>query len=434
MKLTIKEGSENYTGVVVSIKNEQTIPGKDKIVVTNIFGNDVIISKDTKPGAMGIYFNCGTQLSADFLSKNNLYRHSELNSDKSKAGFFEDSGRVKALKLGSIISTGFWIPIESLSYITKENFLEYAEFTDINGVEVCKKFPVKEKQISVSKSEDEKIANRYKKLIPNQFRFHTNTSHLAKNVEMLDEATIISLTNKIHGSSAVFANIRVKRNLSFIEKLAKKIGIAVVEHEYGHVYASRKVIKSVNINDGFLDHYYGEDIWTATGENVKDKIELGITLYGEIAGFTKSGKAIQGGYDYGNRPCQNTFYVYRITYTRENGEIIEFSWEQIKEYCKKYELKHVPEFYHGNLRDFYILNNIGNPDEDKNREKLLTFLSTAYNMEKDCTLCVNKVPAEGIVFRLDGKSQFHAYKFKSKRFTLRESDLMGKTENMEDEN
>jgi len=151
-----------------------------------------------------------------------------------------------------------------------------------------------------------------------------------------------------------------------------------------------------------------------------------------------SGKHIQKGYDYGcaphlpdiippNTPVyktntdlvlynQHKFLVYRITYTKPDGNVIEFSWNQIKEYCKKYSLEHVKELYFGTLKELPSLKWYGVEDQDR----LLKGLCLDY-LEKDCKHCINKVPAEGIVVRRDGLDSYSAYKLKSKRFLEKES-------------
>ena len=49
-------------------------------------------------------------------------------------------------------------------------------------------------------------------------------------------------------------------------------------------------------------------------------------------------------------------------------------------------------------------------------------LEAEYN-EKDCPICINKVPEEGIIIRkLKHPSKFEALKLKSKRFLKHESD------------
>jgi hypothetical protein len=118
MKLTIEKGSENYVCSVVKLTKTFPIEGADKIVRTEIFGNDVIISKDINLGELMIYFNSGTKLNAEFCKYNNLYSNKENNiNPEAKPGYFSKTGRTKAIKLRNIISDGILLPLSSLEYI-----------------------------------------------------------------------------------------------------------------------------------------------------------------------------------------------------------------------------------------------------------------------------------------------------------------------------
>src|SRR6185437_2564248 len=110
---------------------------------------------------------------------------------------------------------------------------------------------------------------------------------------------IIVITDKFHGTSAVFSNVLINKQLTWYEKLAKKIGLKIVDKVYDNLYSSRSVLKNQYITKDADLGYYKEDIWSTINSKLKGKIEEGITLYGEIVGYLESGKAIQGGYDYG---------------------------------------------------------------------------------------------------------------------------------------
>jgi hypothetical protein len=65
-------------------------------------------------------------------------------------------------------------------------------------------------------------------------------------------------------------------------------------------------------------------------------------------------------------------------------------------------------------------------------EKFLEILEATYN-EKDCKMCINKVPEEGIILRVEKLEYYEAYKLKSKRFLLMESEEQEKeVSNIED--
>src|SRR6202008_2149051 len=98
------------------------------------------------------------------------------------------------------------------------------------------------------------------------------------------------------------------------------------------IYSSRSVIKNSTINKN-VTHFYKEDIWGLVNNDIYTKIEPGITLYLEIVGYLPTGKYIQKDYDYGANVGAYKYIVYRITSTSLQGNVVEFSWGQIKQYC-----------------------------------------------------------------------------------------------------
>lgn len=421
----IYEGSTNYTATVVEIKNITEIPGMDKIALTVIHGNTVVVSKDTQVGDVGLFFPSECVIAPEFLSANNLFKDSTLNANKTEKGYFETSGRVKSLKLvkGTVISTGFYIPIVSLSY-TKLDFASLVVGNSFNKLEefhICEKYTPKAIQNAIARSKNDKLAAKFEKLLVNQFRLHEDTSKLAMNLHRFTLNDIVAITSKVHGTSGVWANVLVKRGLRWHERLVQKLGIKIVTEEYANICASRKVIKTVEINDGEQNHFYDSDVWNQTNGKLEGLIEDGVTIYGEIVGYTSTGSSIQGMYDYGCKSPNNQLFVYRITYTTPQGKVIEFSWQQVKDYCAKYNLTHVPEYYYGKLQDFYFRFVEAQFPDDEPIDAIFKYLQTAYNMEKMCEFCSNEVPAEGLVVRRDGHSIFDAYKLKAKLFLLKES-------------
>ena len=149
-------------------------------------------------------------------------------------------------------------------------------------------------------------------------------------------------------------------------------------------------------------------------------------------GYLPSGGYIQKGYDYGCKQGEHKFYVYKISIVNPDGKVIFLTDKQIQEYCEKVGLLYNDTFIdYGSVRD-YMENNLLTID-DKWQERLISHLEDKYN-EKDCYMCVNKVPEEGIILRIEHLEEYEAYKLKSKRFLLLESEQQEKNEsNIEDE-
>ena len=289
----------NYCATVVTLKTFVDLPNCDFIKSAIVFGNSVIVSKDVKTGDVGLFFPVECQLSKEFLSINNLYRKPEWgNIDLTKSGFFEAHGRIKCVKFRGYKSEGFWIPLTSILF-TGNNLLDFPEGATFDRLEqnvnICSSNP-KDSFIEicckyVPKGNNSGGPNNVKgesplkaRIVEGQFKFHTDTENLKKNIHKIHPDDIISISEKFHGTSAVFSNILVKRNLNWIERFLVKMGVKIQLSEYGFTYSSRKVIKNVN-GVGQTN----EDVWNVIAKTLKDIIPPSYAIYGELVGYTPGG-------------------------------------------------------------------------------------------------------------------------------------------------
>ena len=418
----------NYCATVVEIKNKIDLATCDNVVGSMVCGCHVIIGKDTEIGTVGLYFPVETQLTRDFLTANNLYRDQTLNSDNTKKGYFEENGRVRCVKFRGHQSNGLFIPLDSLSFIAKSKGLRSIndmvelgdEFDELHGVEICRKYIPRNTRTpgapgSANKSKGRKA--RESKLIENQFRFHYDTAQLGKNLHKINPDSLISITYKVHGTSGISGKVLCKRKLTLVEKALKWTKLAKIsETEYDYINSSRKVIKNDDLNPNPRG-YYSEDIWSIAGEELKPYLLNGMTLYYEIVGYLPGGGPIQGSWDYGCKPGEHKIFIYRITYTNDAGQVFEFSAKQVQDWCKINGLNAVIELCYGFAGEFQ--DGKGFVDLDAWREALLEKIKRLYT-EKDCYLCVHKVPEEGVVVRIEGPV-VEAFKQKSFRFLDKET-------------
>lgn len=437
MNLQIKKGSENYCATIVQIDNIHDIPNADKIARTVIFGTNVIIDKDIKIGDKMIYFNSGTKLNPDFCKYNNLLTDPEQNKDK-KAGYISHKQfRVKAIKLRDVISDGILLPLDSLKGIKEgkdwENALQVGDaFTTWNGVDLCEKYIIQVRNSNPGGKASKQV-KKISRLVDNQFYLHNDTDNLRKNIHKINPNDIIGIHYKKHGTSAVFANIPVKRILSWYERLLIWLGVNISTTIYDVVYSSRTVIKNQYLNPESKVGYYGEDIWGVVAKEIGHLIPRNWTLYGEIIGYLPSGGAIQSMsgkvFDYGCQIGEHKFYVYKISIVNPDGKVIYLTDKQIEEYCEKVGLLYKDTFiYYGKAYE-WLMERFANiySDNENWGAYFLEQLEKEYN-EKDCYMCTNKAPEEGIVVRVEKLESYEAYKLKSKRFILGESDAQEKDE------
>ena len=439
MRLEVKENSKNYACSVVEIKNLFPIEGADNVLRTVVNGNNVVVPKTTEVGSRMLYFVSGTKLSAEYCRVNNLYDKEENNLDTTKRGFVSfKSRRIKCLRLRGVISDGMLMPLSSLLPFLEQSLINYLkvgdEFTDIelNGrvYNICEKYIVPIRN-SGENNKKGKQSVKISRLVDSQFYLHGDTSNLRKNMDKINPNDIIGIHYKKHGTSFVVGNVQVKRFLSWFEKLVKRFGVKVEETMYDIVYSSRKIIKNGYLNPTSGEGFYGEDIWGVVAKEIEHLIPKNWTLYGEILGYTESGSAIQGKYDYGCKVGEHKVYIYKISVVNTDGNVIFLTDRQIEEYCEKVGLLYKDTFiYYGTIRNYMDMYFI---EGDNWREEVLKTLEKNYN-EKDCYMCTTKVPEEGCVIRIEG-NDFEAYKAKSNRFYEKETKQLDKGEtNIEDEN
>lgn len=431
--ISIKEKS-NYLAKVVKLHNVRKHSNADRLQCVAIDGNNVITGSGAKDGDIVVYFPLESQINAEFLRDTNSYADSTLNKDTTVKGYFPDSGRVRATKLRSEKSEGYMVPASLLQEWLASKGISFSfegsvneEFDTVSGVLICNKYKINVRNQnglgnSSPKTKGKKSESR---LIQGQYALSEDTAHFKKNAHTFTPDSTISVTYKMHGCNFSMGRVLVKKKLTWVEKLLKKFGVNIVDTEYDLVYASRSVIKN-NLFDRHSE--FTDDVWGDIAQRYKDSLQDGISINGEIVGYTKQGGWIQKGYDYGQEPGTCELYVYRMYYTSPSGKVFEFNHEQIVAYCTKYGLKMVPTFFRGKIKEKYNI-----PNDEYFAQTFLEVMKTDYT-EKQCFMCKNKVPEEGVVIIENDGNAFRPLKLKSFAFQERETKQLDSGEtNLEDE-
>jgi hypothetical protein len=422
-----KARNENYVATIVKLKDFVLIPKAERIQSALIFGNSVIVSKEVKAGDIGIFFPVETQLSNEFVSANNLYRHAEWgNIDSTKTGYLEQHRRIKCAKFLGVKSEGIWLPLESLNYlgVNLNEFTLGLTFDRVGDKEICQKYIVGTR--GTGGPNNCKASKLKDSIVDGQFRFHQDTENLRKNIDKVFPTDYISISDKWHGTSAIISKPLVIIKPTWLEKIASKLGVRVKDSEYKLTYSSRRVIKGT-------DGTFGTDLWGIVAKEVSDKIPTSFSIYGEIVGYTPEGKIIQaaaGGraYHYGCAKGEHKFVVYRVVTTNSEGKTLELSWPQMKEFCNKYGLEMVHEWFYGPVFELFPIETnfyMTIVDERERLElwqnNLLKFLVLEYTNDGMCQFNNNEVPAEGIVVRRDSLEICDSWKLKNFLFLTDET-------------
>lgn len=421
---TTKDANVNYTAKAVTLRTVVKHPNADKLQIATVDFQPVIVGLDAAVGKQYVYFPLEAQLSHELISFINGYRDKTLNADKEQAGFFEDNRRIRAVKLRGERSMGFLLPFDTFQAFIHSmggvhNLFKDGETFDAVGEHVfVKKFVPYQRPLRGQCRNGK--SPRVSRLVEGQVRLHVDTENLRRNAHKISPDDYIHISYKTHGTSWWVANVLVNRPITRRAKIAKWFGVTISEVMHDLVYGSRKVVKNEYESQG-INNFYDADIWQEIKDEIGPLIPNGYTFYGEALGYLSTGSPIQGKYDYGCTPGTRRLQIYRITFTTIFGFVMELTPAQTKALCDRVGLEYVQELYYGKAKDLY-------PDLDTAnhwQEEFVKRLEKQYT-EKDCHMCVNQVPEEGIVVRKDTPMAFEAYKLKSFRFLDLETELLDK--------
>ena len=219
---------------------------------------------------------------------------------------------------------------------------------------------------------------------------------------------------KLHGTSQRTAHTIKKSKVNLLHKL---FGIKN-KKSWEYVTGTRRVTL-----DNFDGGFYGSNAFRKQWHDFfVGKLHKGESVYLELVGYTDDGALIMPECDnkktqdeefikkygdktrftYGCGVGQSDIYVYRMTMTNEDGQVIEYPWELVKLRCEQMGVKHVPEL------DKFIFTT-----KEDLLERVNKYLDIADPIGKTH---VN----EGIIARIEGKEKFTAFKQKGFYFKMLE--------------
>ncbi len=500
-----KNFTEEYCCSVVKVGTLEDVPNSDNLKRTRINGESIVVNKmDVQEGDVMLYVSNECQISDWFLSANNLYRHyinnmnrgeveAKLNQEpdflstsegKKYVGYFEDTGRVRMIKLRGCPSFGVLFKPDALvkALMVKGCVdglsIDWTQLIgiDFDQIEVkhtsimgdLKMSGCDETLLFVKPYVPKRNTSRYghghgmkgtarwdrlDRMVPGQFKLHYDTAPLKKHLAEFRPSMRITATVKLHGTSFICGNVLTNTPLRFfklrrwVNNLFGRELIKESRQEYGMVVSSRKVIKNEWADTQHPEGYYGVDIWTEYANIIFPYIPKGYTVYGEICGYlTGDSKMIQKDYDYGCRPGENFLMPYRVT-KNVGGKVQELSIEEVGLFtaqmkaamhdCEGYnaqvarlcDIRHV-RVYEGTIANLlgYSRTTVRAMPADA-MEALPDALANICNIEEREQLCTShNVPREGIVIRIEDDEIPEAFKLKSLRFLEREQKAIDKGE------
>jgi len=406
----------NNTAVIVEIKSIRKHNNADRLQIVDIFGTQVITDLSTNVGDIMIYFDSNLKLSDSFLKNNNLYRTAELNSDKNKTGYFDDNGRVKAIKLKGEFSDGMLMPIDSLNFISKklsDILIPGFEFNDISGEKICEKYIKPLPKSSSGSGSNKKNSGRVKAFISPMFVEHWDTGQFFKNQHTIPPHSICYIEEKVHGTSNRIGRVLINKYPLlpwWRRKLMKLIFNKEEYYEYDYIGGTRRVVQNKFYKDKNKHDtaFHDNNMRDQTLDSVRGLLDKGMEVYSEIYGYETTGAEIQKGFPYGCRPKTYKNLLYRVTMNNEDGKVIDYSREYV--YKKAVELgMEVPQLF----EKYYY-------DGTEESMKMLEEKAIQY-AQGQSTLDQNTLKEGVVIWFINNKGNWDCLKYKSDTFRLKES-------------
>ena len=440
-----------HCGFITTLKNVREHPNADKLVLATCFESTVCVSKDKYyEGQIGVYFETDLQLSMEFCEKNGLLAVYE-NGVNVSGGYMDPAKRnVRAIKLRGEQSDGLFLPLDCLAYTGAklEEFKLGEQITTVNGHEICRKFiPRSNAPKTAAGGAGKRVKRRAKRSIAPQFFEHKDTEQLQYYLDQFKPGDQIEITRKLHGTSGRTANVKTFQGMkrTFWDWLFRREGEAI--YDWGTVSGTRRTVM-----DTFDGGFYGSNEFRKQYHDFfEGKLWKGETVYYEIVGFTHDGGPIMATcsnsklkdkefvkqygetttFSYGCVPHPKTYtsydenlaqvqevqsriFVYRMTMTNEDGEVVEYTPEFTRHRCMYMGVDFVPVEWSG-----IIPQNPGSHDDP-------TITAGEWVMKKVEQFYDGPEPMdpthirEGCVVRIVNRPTFTAYKHKNFTFKVLE--------------
>ena len=457
-----------YCGYVTTLKNVRKHPNADRLLLAECFGNTVSVNLNYFEGQKGVYFPTDGQLSVEFCEHNNLVRKKNEAGENIGGYMDPDKRNVKTIKLRGEMSDGLFLPMTCLDFCFEDGnadaHLSIGDTIDVvNGHEICKKY-IPRRNPSKSHGNGGNKTRKRKADIAPLFAEHADTAQLAYNLGAFKPSDEVEITLKMHGTSQRTGHLPVITDYcgpniafdilerKFIFKLFKptKKMIEWAEskltpiYDWGYVSGTRRVVL-----DTYDGGFYGSNHFREQHHNAfVGKLWKGETVYYEVVGFMDTGAPIMAecsndrvndkafkkkwgkttifsygchpsgwsadspGYNHGRSEPQSDIYVYRMTMTNEDGEVVEYTPDFMRYRCEQMGIKCVPLFWKGTIPE-----HCASADDD-------TISAGEWILRKAEQFYAGADPVgkthirEGVVARIINRPKFTAFKHKNEEFKI----------------
>jgi len=126
-------------------------------------------------------------------------------------------------------------------------------------------------------------------------------------------------------------------------------------------------------------------------------------------------------YSYGCAPAQSDVYVYRITFTNEDGHSIDYSWDDVVRRCAELGVKTVPLIRKITFEELALKGILETGKETvDDRDTQAAFVKMVEEDAKGASVIDPRHIKEGVCVRIEGGLNNQTFKFKSFEFKFLE--------------
>ena len=422
-----------YTAFITRIKNLRPHPNADRLQMGECFGNTVIVSMEYEDNQLGVYFPSDGQLSVEFAESNNLLRKKDENGNNVGGYMDKNKRNVTAIKLRGEKSDGIFLPLKSLETFGDITTLHEGDrINNFNGHEICCKY-IPRKNVRQGHVSEGNRTRKKKVPVAPLFVEHADTEQLAYNLAAFKPGDEIEITLKMHGTSQRTAYLPVFKGYkrTIWDKICRKEGTPI--YDWGYVSGTRRTVLE-NYDGG----YYGSNEFREQHSKFfEGKLWKGEEVYYEVVGFTHTGTpimatadnkklndkefvkqygktttfsygcAVNDDWERGPRP-KSDIYVYRMTMTNEDGDMVEYTPDFMRYRCEQMGVKTVP------VMDRFILHDFDLENDTRTAGEIVKDVAEKYYDGPDP---IGKTHVrEGVVVRIINRPKFCAYKHKNWSF------------------
>ena len=436
-----------YNAYVTTIKNVRKHPNADRLQLGECFGNTVCVNLDYTDGQIGVYFPTDGQLSVEFAEANNLLRKKDEDGNNIGGYMDPDKRNVTSIRLRGEKSDGLFLPLTCLESFGDISTLKVGDtITVFNGHEICTKYIPRRNHSH--RSEGNRTRKKKANVAP-LFMEHADTEQLAYNLSAFKPGDEIEITLKMHGTSQrtgylpvfkgfkndfwgrIMNNVNPERKLG---RLAYKLyneafDKATPIYDWGYVSGTRRTVL-----ENYEGGYYGSNEFREQHSKFfEGKLWKGEEIFYEVVGFTHTGVPIMATADnkkindkdfikqygktttfsYGCEPdgeLQSDIYVYRMTMTNEDGNVVEYTPDFMRYRCEQMGVKTVPVFWKGVIPAINLA-------EQTHGDWIKDMAEYFYDGPDP----IGKTHVrEGVVVRILNRPKFTAYKHKNFEFKVLE--------------